>query len=68
MIIPMHGIKSRTAAYRVIYAVTTPFLPVLRKLFPSAITTTEQLGRAMLAVAKNGYAKPILESRDITKF
>ena len=68
MIIPLHGSKSRTAAYRMIYTLTTPVLPVLRKLFPSAITTTEQLGRAMLAVAKNGYERAVLESADITKF
>lgn len=68
MIIPMHGIKSRTAAYRVIYTVTTPVLPLIRRLFPNAITTTEQLGRAMLAVAKNGYGKTVLEPVDITKF
>lgn len=68
MIIPMHGIKSRTAAYRVIYTVTTPVFPLIRRLFPNAITTTEQLGRAMLAVAKNGYGKTVLEPVDITKF
>ena len=32
---------------------------------PKYITTTEQLGRAMIAVAKNGYPKPIFESLDI---
>jgi hypothetical protein len=29
------------------------------------VTTTEQLGRAMIAVAKNGAAKRVLENRDI---
>jgi hypothetical protein len=29
------------------------------------VTTTEQLGRAMLRVAKEGAGKKILESRDI---
>jgi len=31
------------------------------------MTTSEQVGRAMLAVAKHGYPSPILESADINK-
>jgi uncharacterized protein YbjT (DUF2867 family) len=65
---PMHGIQSRTGWYRAIYAVSTPLFPVLRRLFPRAVTTTEQLGRAMLAVARNGFARPVLEQRDISSF
>jgi uncharacterized protein YbjT (DUF2867 family) len=52
-IIPLHGVTSNK-----------PLWPVLRR-FPRYVTTTEQLGRAMLHVAKNGSPKPILESVDI---
>ena len=62
---PLHGITSRTAAYRVFYAVLRPLLPLLKALFPSYVTTTEQLGRAMLAVAKRGAPTRVLENRDI---
>jgi hypothetical protein len=65
MIQPLHGIRSRTASYRILYAVFTPFMPLLRLLFPGYITTTEQLGRAMIAAAKSGADKRVLESRDI---
>jgi uncharacterized protein YbjT (DUF2867 family) len=65
---PLHGIKSKTRLYRAIYAVSTPMFPVLRALFPKYVTTTEQLGRAMLAVAKNGYGKPVLDMREIGEF
>ena len=41
-------------------------LPLLRACFPNLITTTEQVGRAMLAVAKKGTADRILESKAIT--
>jgi hypothetical protein len=41
---------------------------VLRAIFPQYVTTTEQLGRAMLAVARDGYSKAILEMRDISGF
>lgn len=62
---PLHGIKSRTRLYRVFYALSAPLLPLLQRLCPNALTTTEQLGRAMLQVALNGYGKPLLETRDI---
>ncbi len=65
---PLHGIQSKTRLYRAIYVVTTPIFPALRAVFPHYVTTTEQLGRAMLRVARDGYAKPILEMRDIVKF
>jgi uncharacterized protein YbjT (DUF2867 family) len=68
LIVPMHGIRSRTGWYNTIYAVIAPLVPLLRKMFPNSITTTEQMGRAMLAVARNGYPKRILEARDIVTF
>jgi hypothetical protein len=42
-----------------------PVLPMLRWAFPDSILTTEQIGRAMLAVVRKGSPKRILESRDI---
>ena len=68
VIVPLHGIKSRTSWYRALYAVATPMLPLLRRLFPRSVTTTEQMGRAMLSVARNGYSSRILETSDITRF
>jgi uncharacterized protein YbjT (DUF2867 family) len=62
---PLHGITSRTAWYRALYAVTGFMLPVVKKLFPNGVTTTEQMGRAAIAVAKQGYPKQILETKDI---
>jgi uncharacterized protein YbjT (DUF2867 family) len=62
---PMHGERSKTPAYRVLYSVLKPLLPLLRRMLPSAVTTTEQIGRAMIAVARHGSAKAILENKDI---
>jgi uncharacterized protein YbjT (DUF2867 family) len=61
---PMHGVRTRTKWYRLFYAIV-PFYPVLKTLFPSYVTTTEQLGRAMIRAAKTGSPKRVLESRDI---
>jgi uncharacterized protein YbjT (DUF2867 family) len=62
---PMHGERSKTALYRIAYAVTKPLLPVLRRLFPRYVLTTEEIGRAMIRVARAGWPKQILESSDI---
>jgi uncharacterized protein YbjT (DUF2867 family) len=64
---PLHGIKSKTTVYRIGYAVTALFLPTLKELFPDSITTTQQVGRAMINVARQGFAKKILENRDINQ-
>ena len=68
VIIPLHGITSRTSWYQVLYVLFKPLLPIVKRISPSAVTTTEQLGRAMLTVARGGYAKRILESSDIGSF
>ena len=49
---PLHGIRSKTRLYQTIYTILNPILPLLKSAFPKYITTTEQLGRAMLRVAK----------------
>jgi uncharacterized protein YbjT (DUF2867 family) len=64
---PMPGTSSRTAWYRVLYALLAPLLPLLRRLFPAHVATSRELGRAMLAVARHGYERPVLESRDIIR-
>ena len=62
---PQHGIISRTKAYRVLYTIFAPLVPLLRAVFPRHIATTEQVGRAMVRAAKRGAPKVILESPDI---
>ncbi|HEY4710993.1 MAG TPA: hypothetical protein VIH46_12540 [Candidatus Acidoferrales bacterium] len=62
---PLDGIRSRTAAYRVFYAVARPLLPLLRLVVPNQILTTRQIGRAMLRVGAHGWPTAVLEIRDI---
>ena len=64
-ILPMHGVRSKTALYRAAYVVLTPLYPLIKRLSPNAVTTSEQVGRAMLQVARHGYPKPVLETADI---
>jgi len=63
---PLHGITSKTRGYRVAIAVMRPLFPVMRAMFPRSIATTEQVGRAMIAVARGGAEKTHLENQDIT--
>jgi hypothetical protein len=50
---------------RVAYAVLTPFAPLIRRLAPGSFSTTEELGRAMIAVGRHGFWKRVLESGDL---
>ncbi|GLH65748.1 NAD(P)H-binding protein [Geothrix edaphica] len=65
LIQPLHGIRSRTGWYQAIYTVLGPCFPLLRRLFPKAILTTEELGRAMLRVARDGAPAAVLEAADL---
>ena len=65
LIQPLHGIVSKTKLYRAVYAVIGVLFPVLKALFPKSLLTTEDLGRAMLEIAKHGAPKPVLEASDI---
>jgi uncharacterized protein YbjT (DUF2867 family) len=64
---PLHGVRSKTAWVQAIYTVTSPLLTLLHRVAPQYVTTTEEIGRAMLTVAKHGYPTPILEMTDIHK-
>jgi len=50
------------------YAVLRPLVPLVRLISPNMFSTTEQMGRAMVAVARAGYPKRILEMPDIRTF
>jgi uncharacterized protein YbjT (DUF2867 family) len=62
---PLHGVRSRTAWVQATYVATAPLLSWLHRIAPKYVTTTEQMGRAMIKVAREGYPKPVLESEDI---
>ena len=62
---PLHGVRSKTSWINAIYIVAAPLLSYLNRVAPDYMTTSEQLGRAMIKVARDGYPKPVLESADI---
>jgi uncharacterized protein YbjT (DUF2867 family) len=64
---PLKGIRSKTRWYQALYDVIGPLYPVFRVLLPRYVTTTENIGRAMIHVAASGYTKQILFSTDINQ-
>ncbi len=62
---PLHGIRTKTKWYGALYAVMGPLYPILKRLLPNYMTTTECVGRAMLNVARHGAPKRFLENQDI---
>lgn len=62
---PIHGEVSKTRLYRVLYSVAKPLVPLLQRLAPHYFLTTEQIGRAMINVVREGAPKRVLEISDI---
>ena len=65
MIQPTHGARSKTRWYNAVYTVTAPLLPLLDRIAPRYVTTTDRLGRAMLRAARTGFPDRIVENTDL---
>jgi uncharacterized protein YbjT (DUF2867 family) len=65
LIQPVHGERPKAAVYKAFFSIAKPLLGLLRGVFPNHVLTAEEIGRAMLIVARRGYPKPILEIKDI---
>jgi uncharacterized protein YbjT (DUF2867 family) len=64
---PLHGIRTKTKLYGALYTVVAPLYPILKRLLPNYVTTTECVGRAMLNVVRRGAPKRFLENQDINQ-
>jgi uncharacterized protein YbjT (DUF2867 family) len=62
---PLNGARSKTRSYQLFYTLARPFLSTLRALFPNQILSTEDVGLAMLEVARHGASQAVLETADI---
>jgi len=65
---PVGGVVPKVAWMRALYAVFGPLYALWKGLFPQYVCTTEQVGRAMIRVARGGAPKRVVESRDIVAF
>jgi len=64
---PMKGVKSKVRMYQIVYDVFGFLYPVWKRLFPKHVTSTEQLGPAMINAVSKGFDNQILETRHINK-
>ena len=64
---PMEGVESKTRLYRIIYSILRPIMPFALRHFPSIMTSSERLGRAMLRAMRGETSLRILESTEINK-
>lgn len=64
---PAKGVRSKTPLYRTMYAVAAPLFPIIRRVAASHVTTGENVGRAMIRVAAEGWPERVLENRDIDR-
>ncbi len=65
LIEPLHGIRSRTRIYNIVYPLIRPLMLLIKLVAPNSITSTEKVGRAMLNVARNGFPRTVLGNADI---
>lgn len=61
---PMHGIRSRTRFTDVAYRILMPILPLLQRLVPAHMTSTQDLARTMLWVAETRPGQHVFECRE----
>ncbi|MFB6698335.1 NAD-dependent epimerase/dehydratase family protein [Streptomyces rubiginosohelvolus] len=64
-IVPLPGTKAKTKSYVLLYRIVTPLYPLLRRLIPRYVTTSLQLGQAMLRATRHGSPRRVLETADI---
>lgn len=62
-----NGAASRTAWYRIIAPFAARLTSGLARYLPQVATSAEQIGRAALLVAGQGFPRQILENRDINE-
>ncbi len=66
-LVPRHGIRSGTPWVQRLLTLTRPLHGLLLRLFPTHVIASDELGRALLTVAREGYATPVLESPDLVR-
>jgi uncharacterized protein YbjT (DUF2867 family) len=62
---PLRGVRPKATLTRVAYALGWPLFPLLRATSPRLITTTEAVGKAMIALAFDGSDRRYFENADI---
>ncbi|XVV10689.1 epimerase [Actinoplanes sp. CA-131856] len=65
LIQPTRGVRSKTGWYNTIYTIVGPVIPLLQRMAPRYVTTTDRVGQAMLRAARIGFPNHIVENADL---
>lgn len=64
---PMKGVRSRTRLYNAVYSTVGVLYPVLARVAPRIVTTTEKVGLALIRAARDGAPTDLLENAAINE-
>jgi uncharacterized protein YbjT (DUF2867 family) len=64
---PLHGVRSKTRSYRIMYSVLWPLVALMKVVAPNSVTTSERVGRAMIEAAATGASTKFLGNREINQ-
>lgn len=64
---PVGGARSRTRLYQALYTGLGWTYPLLKRVFPNQLMTSDDLARAMLRLARVGASQQVLEPPDILR-
>jgi len=64
---PMKGVKSKTRMYQLLYDVFGVFFPLINRVIPKWVTSTERIGKVMIKAATEGCDVEYLGNGDINR-
>jgi uncharacterized protein YbjT (DUF2867 family) len=62
---PLNGVKSKVGWYNAMYTAVGWAEPLLMRVAPKYVTTSEAMGRAMLKVARDGWPQKVMGNKEI---
>lgn len=62
---PTKGVRSSTTLYDVLYRIAWPIFPLMNRLVPDQVTTSDRLGLALIRAARSGSPATYLYNREI---
>lgn len=65
LIQPTYDVTSKAVGYRLLYRLSRPLTPLLSRIAPTRITTTDRIAQAMLRAARTGLAHRVVENADL---
>lgn len=62
---PLYGVRSKVSWYNAFYLAASWTYPLLSRVVPKYVTSSPEVGCAMLQIARDGWPRQVLENSDI---